>query len=208
MSEIVSYSEIVRRVVKVEQKGSKKPGFSTVFKFPHTDGYIDWMDNQLKTLPSSGRRWIQFYKEIIENQIKPSGITIPLEWNNKLFHYPTNCIYIISDKNEEILYIGKAEFPAIGRLLDRLMPKCSEKYPNGQKLNNVPQIWDDILSKGQHVNCFYCYDLDFDPEILEYYLLYEYKDKYGNLPKYNKSMPNSKFLIKVIEIRNSVTKIM
>lgn len=201
MSEIVNYSEMVKRVVKVEQNDSEKPGFSSVFKFPHTDGYIGWMNNRLKTLPTFGYRWKKFYNEIIENQIKPTGNIIPSNWN---IGYHTKCIYMIADEDEKVLYIGKSEFPAIVSLLDKMMPKFSEKYPNGQKMNNVPQIWDDILSKGQHIHCFYCYDLSFDPEILKYYLLYEYKDKYGNLPKYNKKDAKTKFLPKVNEIRSSV----
>jgi len=165
------------------------------------------MNNRLKNLPTSGRRWLKFYWEIIENQIEPAGIIIPVDWNNRLISFHTNCIYIIADEDGKVVYIGKSEYPAIVRLLDRMMPNRSKKYPNGQLLNNIPQIWDDILSKNQHVHCFYCYNLTFDPELLEYYLLYEYKDKNGNLPRYNKKMPSSKFLPKVMKTRNSVAKI-
>jgi len=194
MGEIHSFSDTVKRVVKVEQKDTTTPGFSSVFKFPFTKDYREWMYTRLITLPAIGKRWTRFYLEIIRSQIEPAGIIIPSDWKDKLISYKTNCIYIIADENEEILYIGKSEFPAIVSLLDKMVPMRSERYPNGQSMNNVPQIWNDILSKGKQVKCFYCYDLGYDPEILKYYLLDEYKVQHGRLPIYNKKMPNNKVL--------------
>ena len=199
MSEIEKFLELVKKVVNIKHKDSYKSGFSTVFKFPQTNDYIDWVEDRLRTLPTYGERWFDFYWDIIEQQIRPTGNIIPSLWN---ISYPTNCGYVIADENEKVLYVGKSEYAVIVRILDRMIPKYSDKYPNGQKLNNIPQIWDDILSKGHHVNCFYCYDLNFDPGLLEYFLLYEYRNKNDRLPMYNKRMPNSKFLSETLELRN------
>jgi hypothetical protein len=101
---------------------------------------------------------------------------------------------MIGNENENIVYIGKSEFPAIIILLNFMVPICSTKYPNGQKMNNIPQIWDNILSNYNFVKCFYCYDLSFDPEILKCFLLSEYNMRNSKLPIHNKRMPNSKVL--------------
>ena len=204
MGDLMGYVEMIKRVVDIEQGNDNPVGYTQIFKFPYSDDYKRWMDKKLKTFPSSGRRWDRLYTEIIKKEINPQSVTIPFEWYNKIISFPTNCVYMIGNENENIVYIGKSEFPAIIRVLDFMVPKCSSKYPNGQNMNNIPQIWDDILSNHHFVKCFYCYDLSFDPDILKYFLLSEYKMINYKLPIYNKIMPDSKVLPKVKKLRKLI----
>lgn len=53
-------------------------------------------------------------------------------------------------------------------------------------MNNTPGIWNDIISLGDKVKCFWIYGFDFNPEFLELYLLYLSYESDCSLPKYNK----------------------
>ena len=163
MKELSDYFGIAKRAIDIENDNSTKPQFSIVFDFPFTDDYVKWINNKSKNFPK-GRKprgfWNKFYSEIIENQIKPAGVKIPIEWYNKLISYPTNCIYFMADDKERILYIGKCEYTPLIRLLDRLIPKRLNPSEN-----NVPEIWDDYLVHGKKIKCAYCYNLSFDPEL-------------------------------------------
>jgi hypothetical protein len=92
-------------------------------------------------------------------------------------------VYLIGDLSEKLLYIGKCEYSPIIRILDRMIPKRLNQ------MNNVPQIWDNYISQGKKVKCTFVYDLDYDPEILESFLLSKFTAQYGTLPKYNKRGP-------------------
>ena len=206
MSELKDFIEIAKRVIKIENDNSTKPKFSSVFEFPFTDDYCKWINSKSEKFKRKGRKpkyfWNDFYGEIIERQIKPAGIKIPIEWETKIISYPTRSVYLIADINEKLYYVGKCLYTPIIRLFDRLIPKSY----NPQE-NNVPEIWNKYLSQGKKVKCVYFYDLSFDPEILEYYLLDEYKilnNSISNL--YNKKMPNKKFCDKVQKIRTKINQ--
>jgi hypothetical protein len=205
MKTIYEVLDVMKKVIKIEMKDGDKPSFCPVFKFPFSIDYADWIEQKMKIIPASGPRWVKFYNEIIEREIDPEGVIFPEEWRTKIFRQISNGVYIIADENDNVLYIGKTEHTAIGRLIDRFIPKKSEdRYPRGQVENNVPLIWDDILSIGGHIKCCFSYDLSFSPELLEYYLLHEYMLKYGMRPIGNKMMPKSEFLPRVLEIRSLV----
>jgi hypothetical protein len=87
----------------------------------------------------------------MENQIIPAGVQIQVEWYKKIISYPTYSVYLIADNKEKLLYIGKCEYTPVIRLLDRMIPQSLNQ------MNNVPQIWDNFISKGQKVKCAYCY---------------------------------------------------
>lgn len=140
MGELTEFIGIIKTYVQYEHEDVHSGKFSPVFQFPFTSDYKQWMLNRMKSLPDHGRRWNELYMEIIENQIKPAGVKIPLEWQKQVISYHTFCVYLIADVNENILYIGKSEYSAITRILDRMMPAYSVKYPNGQKMNNVPEL--------------------------------------------------------------------
>ncbi len=201
MSELSDFIKIAKRVIKIENDNSTKPNYSQIFEFPFTDDYCKWINSKSKYFKRKGRKpnyfWNDFYVEIIERQFKPAGVKIPDEWYQKIITFVTRSVYLIADSSEKLLYIGKCNFPPVIRLLDRLIPK---DFNPG--MNNVPQIWEDYLSQGEKVKCVYFYDLSFDPEILEYYLLNEYKIQNNNISSlYNKRMPNKIFLDKVQKIR-------
>jgi len=181
MSELVEYLEIAKRI-----NNSIRPEFSTVFEFPYTNDYVEWVNQKLQHSPKERKPknfWNDVFGEIIERQVKHTGVIIPDEWYEKLISYKTMSVYLIGDDKEELLYIGKGEFPPIIGILNRMVPK--EHNPN----NNTPEIWDSILSKGKRVKCAYVYNLDGDPEILKSSLLNQYRDEYGRLPLYNKRSP-------------------
>ena len=202
MGELKDIFEIAKRVIQIENDNSTKPKFSPIFEFPFTDDYCKWINIISEKYPKKGRRqrnfWTELYSLIIENQIKPVGILIPNEWEMKLISYHTLGVYLIADLNEKLLYIGKCEYPPIIRLLDRMIPKSLNQ------LNNVPEIWDNFINQSKKVKCAYSYDLGFDPEILEYYLLYDYQIHKDTLPSLNKRMPNKKFYDKVLNIRTKL----
>jgi len=181
MSELTDFFELARRGDK-----SAIPKSSIVFEFPFTKDYCNWVELKSQKFPI-GRKpknfWTDFYREIIEKEIKPAGVNIPNVWYDRLISYPTMSVYLIGDLNEKLLYIGKCEYSPIIGILDRMIPKRLNQ------MNNVPQIWDNYLSQGKKVKCTFVYDLDYDPEILESFLLSKYTAQYGSLPKYNKRGP-------------------
>lgn len=90
---------------------------------------------------------------------------------------------------KERSYIGKSNnknFDIFTRLFDHIVPKLSEEYPRGQVNNNTPEIWDDELNVNRNLKIIVCVNINFDPELLEVYLISRYKLKYGHYPKYNK----------------------
>jgi hypothetical protein len=181
MSELIAFFELASR-----GDNSAKPKSSIVFEFPFTNDYCNWVELKSQKFPT-GRKprnfWTDFYREIIEREIKPVGVNIPDVWYDRLISYPTMSVYLIGDLYEKLLYIGKCEYSPIIRILDRMIPKRLNQ------MNNVPQIWDNYLSQGKKVKCTFVYDLDYDPEILESFLLNKYTAQYGSLPKYNKRGP-------------------
>jgi hypothetical protein len=203
MSELKDFIEISKRVIQLENDNTTKPKFSPVFEFPFNNDYYKWLNIKSEKFPF-GRKprkfWNEFYGEIIEQHIKPAGLTIPSEWESKLISYRTLSVYMIADLNETVLYIGKCEYTPIIRLLDRMIPKSLNQ------MNNVPEIWENYLSKAIKVKCVYTYDLGFDPEILESYLLNEYLIHYDTLPRYNKRMPTQEFYNKVLNIRAKMSQ--
>lgn len=194
MRELKDYFEIAKRFIEIENDNSTSPGFSPIFEFPFTNNYTNWINLQAKQFSGTGKKqWVRFYSDIIDKEFIPSGVKIPLEWNRNITNnqnnyrigYRTFGVYLISDINEKLLYIGKCEYPPVIRLLDRLIPKSFNQ------MNNVPQIWDNYLSKGRKVKCVYFYGLSFNPQKLEYHLLNEYHARMGVLPAFNKKMPNN-----------------
>jgi len=181
MSELTDFFELARI-----GDNSAKPKSSIVFEFPFTNDYCNWVELKSQKFPI-GRKprnfWTDFYREIIEREIKPAGVNIPNVWYNRLISYPTMSVYLIGDLSEKLLYIGKCEYSPIIRILDRMIPKRLNQ------MNNVPQIWDNYISQGKKVKCTFVYDLDYDPEILESFLLSKFTAQYGTLPKYNKREP-------------------
>ncbi len=202
MGELARYFKITKNAVKIKNGISTKPKFSPIFEFPFTDDYCKWINNRSKTFPK-GRKpngfWNNFYGEIIDNQINPIGVKVPKEWYQKLTSYPTKCVYMIADDKEKLLYIGKCEYTPVIRLLDRLIPKKL----NPQE-NNVPRIWDEYISQGIKVKCAYCYNLSFDPGILEYLLLDVYKSKKGISGILNKKMPSWKYRRQALQIKSKL----
>jgi hypothetical protein len=204
MGQIQDFIEIAKEIIKKEQGDTKTFGFSPIFEFPAKLDYTKWILEKLKTLPVSGNRWPGLYRGIIENQIKPAGVEIPEGWEQKLISTKTNCVFIIADENDAIINIGKSEFPALVAILDKFIPRHSQRFPSGQKKNFTPQIWDQYISIGKKVKCFFCYDINFDPEILAYSILFEFKNRFGRLPVFNKKMPDKRFLPKATELQQLV----
>ena len=180
MSELIDYFEMAK------SNHSIKPKFSVVFEFPFNNDYIEWIYHKSQGFPSGRKHWKSwndFYGHVIEHQIEPAGVEIPDEWYKRLISYPTKSVYLIGDYKEELLYIGKCEFPPIISLLSKMIPKKLEP------LNNVPEIWDEIISKGNKVKCAYVFDLGDDPNTLKSSLLINYKEQHGTLPRCNKRGP-------------------
>jgi hypothetical protein len=182
MSELSECVKVIETATNAE--------LSPIFQFPYSVDYKEWMLDRLKTFPSQGKgRWRELYLDIIETQIEPSEVYIPSEWKTRITSFSTSFIYILADDNEQILYVGMSKSGVVSGLLDRLLPASSEKHPNGQKMNHTSEIWDEYLLKGKRLHCFFCYDLELDPEKTKYIILDDYKNRYRRLPKYNKQMP-------------------
>lgn len=196
MTELYRSIKIAKAYIRKNNDGSTKPMFTPIFAFPFTDDHLRWVKHLTKQIPTEGRKnWVIPYSYLIESQIIPSGIKIPKVWlrrtvdgrNEYRIGYHTNSVYLIADINETVLYIGKCEFPPPIRLFDRMIPRKLNSE------NNVPEIWENFISKGARVKCAYCYDLSFDPGFLEYYLIDEYEKKYSGMPAYNHQRPSSRY---------------
>jgi hypothetical protein len=207
MGELTNYIDIAKRVIQIENDNSTNPEFSPIFTFPFTNDYKNWVNLHANEFQSTAKKkWVRFYSEIIDNQIVPSGVKIPVEWhrnivNNRINYrigYRTYGTYLIADINEKLLYIGKCEYPPIIRLLDRMIPRSFNQ------LNNVPQIWDNYISQGIKVKCAYCYNLSFDPEILESFLIHEYCIQEGTYQMFNRKMSTGEYYKKVLEIKSKL----
>lgn len=202
MEDFTDYIKIAKRVIQLENNDKTKPEFSGIFSFPFTADYITWIKLKSKAFPN-GRKprgfWNSFYNEIIDSQMIPAGVNIPHEWYQKLISFPTHCVYLIADENENLLYIGKCEYTPVIRLLDRLIPKRLNPSEN-----NVPQIWNNYISKGLKIKYAYFYNLSFDPELLEFLLMFEFRRQKGVLPQFNKKLPSSRFHNYALKFRSRI----
>jgi len=159
---------------------------SEIKEFVDVDDFKHQVINRLKE--GNWNRWIGgIYKYIYEEQLDFADYKMYKELTIE-----DNGVYVIADCNGDILYIGKSDnntSHVFTRLFDHLVPVKSEEYPNGQgdKINNTPDIWDKEISSGRRLKILICCNVNFDPELLEVYLIAKYKLKYGCYPKYNKS---------------------
>ena len=125
------------------------------------------------------KRWIGgIYKYIYDQQLDFLEYKDYSELTNL-----DNGVYIIADYEGKVLYIGKSankDFNIFTRLCDHLVPKLSEKCPYGQVNNNTPEIWNNEIKANKNLKIFVCSNINFDPELLEIYLISRYKLKYGS----------------------------
>ncbi|SHH87600.1 hypothetical protein SAMN02745135_02509 [Caloranaerobacter azorensis DSM 13643] len=190
----IEYIRFVVEEVFLRNNYYKYGYISDIKEFKEIDDYanqvIEWLKN------GSKKRWIgAIYKYIYEQQLDFLDYKNYEELTNQ-----DNGVYVIADNKGDVLYIGKSDnkdFDLFSRLFDHLVPKRSEEYPNGQKKNNTPEIWNNDIKTGKNLKIFVCCNINFDPELLEIYLIARYKLKYGHTPKYNKdnAKPFSKKLL-------------
>jgi hypothetical protein len=206
MNQICEIRSLAQSVIGIEQKPGNQATITPVFRFPYNNDYYQWIEEKIAKPPERRDKWMFLYNEIIQREIIPSGNSLPSHWPEALFRSITNCVYVIASEDLTILYIGKSEFPAIGRIIDRFIPKKSDQFPYGQVENNTPEIWEKYISKERHVYYSFCYDLSFNPELLEYYLLDQFIISNKRLPLYNKKMPSYSFQDRVMELKKLIGK--
>jgi len=192
MEELDGLIDSLRSILKSKKGDTTTAEFSPIFRFPFTDDYADKILDRFKVFPSVGRRWPSLYKDLIETEVRSAGVAISHEWESSISGYRTNCINMIADEDRNLLYVGKSEFPGITRILDMMVPPFSDTQPNGQKSNKAPEIWNDHLLGGKYLNCFFCYDIEPDPDKVIFNLLVDYRNLYGRLPAYNHKMLNKR----------------
>ncbi|WP_026477699.1 hypothetical protein [Alkaliphilus transvaalensis] len=163
---------------------------SPIFSFPTTNSkdYIKFIDNELKNVK---RKWVStggqegnaVYNKILKQELIVFDSNTPMEINTRC-----NGVYVIANEEGKVLYVGKRESKGdhvIVRFLDHLVPVKSPRYPYGQPSNNDNFLWDylkglSITKEKAKLQCFICFNLNFDAGILEKYLL-RCKHKYNNV---------------------------
>ncbi|SHJ21979.1 hypothetical protein [Lutispora thermophila] len=178
----IEYIKNILEEIFYRNKNLEYGYISEIKEFKDIKNYVSDISRELEK--GNKRRWIgAIYKYIYEQQLGFSDYKNYDEITND------NGVYVIADYEGNVLYIGKCDkkdYDVFTRLFDHLVPELSENYPYGQVYNNTPEIWNNEIIKSRNLKIFICSNINFDPELLEVYLIARYKLKYGYYPRYNR----------------------
>lgn len=179
----IEYIKFILDEVFYKNRNFRYGYISEIKEFKNMRNYVNEVMKELEK--GNKKRWRGgIYKYIYEQQLDFLDYKDYCQLTNL-----DNGIYVIADFEGKVLYIWKSDneyFDIFTRLCDHLVPKLSEEYPYGQVNNNTPEIWNNEINTNRNLKIFVCSNINFDPELLEVYLIARYKLKYGCYPKYNR----------------------